>query len=587
MNLEERIAEMETSISSLTNSLERMEDRISQLEQLDPAAIDNPEPEIEAVDVTKDLDSVEEPSSNILVFLGRSFLVLAGAFVLRTLTDSGTLNQQLGVTLGLLYAFAGLILSDRLGAQGKKTNATFHGCTAIIIAYPLVFETTVKLEIISPVLSCVILSILTGVALIISWRRHLRVLAIAFTLAALGTSIPILLSTGAIQSYCIFLILLGCMTIWFRHTRNWNVMCWIVALVANIMVLILVSLASDPADLNTRFGHITVQGAQIIALGLFFAYLGAFVIRTILFRYPVKTFTIFQSSMVILIGLGGAIHISPSTGGLAKMTLGPSALIFSLAFYALAALFLDRQQQERRNFHYFIWLGQILLFIGSWLTLGTSTLLVVWSILAIATAYFGGKYHRVSLRLQSVLYATFSFWRAGIFKSSYEAFTDLAQYPWGLHNVGGLTVLVLVIVTYIVIIRTQETRVAKPWKNVIRFVLLLYCLMGIATVVIALLVQAVGNGIQTNPALVAVIRTAVLACSAILMAAIGKRNWYAELKWMVYPVLILGAIKLLLEDLHIGDTGLLSLSFIFYGLALILVPRLLKNKDSNIQDGTA
>jgi predicted tellurium resistance membrane protein TerC len=47
-----------------------------------------------------------------------------------------------------------------------------------------------------------------------------------------------------------------------------------------------------------------------------------------------------------------------------------------------------------------------------------------------------------------------------------------------------------------------------------------------------------------------------------------------EAGWLAYPVLGFTGLKMLLEDLPRGRPATLILAFAFYGLALILVPRI-------------
>jgi hypothetical protein len=81
-----------------------------------------------------------------------------------------------------------------------------------------------------------------------------------------------------------------------------------------------------------------------------------------------------------------------------------------------------------------------------------------------------------------------------------------------------------------------------------------------------------------NPAYVATARTAVMAAMAVALAWTGRR-WAAlrELIWLVYPVLALGALHLLVEDLRYGRPLTLFVSFALYGGALFACPRLLRD----------
>jgi hypothetical protein len=68
----------------------------------------------------------------------------------------------------------------------------------------------------------------------------------------------------------------------------------------------------------------------------------------------------------------------------------------------------------------------------------------------------------------------------------------------------------------------------------------------------------------------------VLALLVIGLASAARRWALVELGWFVYPLLALGALKLLGEDLGRGRPTTLFFSLVLYGSALILAPRLLR-----------
>jgi hypothetical protein len=55
---------------------------------------------------------------------------------------------------------------------------------------------------------------------------------------------------------------------------------------------------------------------------------------------------------------------------------------------------------------------------------------------------------------------------------------------------------------------------------------------------------------------------------------VASRRRHIELKWIAYAAVGLGTLKLLFEDLRFGNPASLVVSFLFYGLILILLPRL-------------
>jgi hypothetical protein len=104
----------------------------------------------------------------------------------------------------------------------------------------------------------------------------------------------------------------------------------------------------------------------------------------------------------------------------------------------------------------------------------------------------------------------------------------------------------------------------------------------------ALLVFALGRALQEglwaglggqfvgDAGVAAVLRTGVLAVLVLGLALAARRGPWPELGWLVYPLVALGGVKLLLQDLREGRPATLVLSLAVYGAVLVLAPRLLK-----------
>jgi hypothetical protein len=91
---------------------------------------------------------------------------------------------------------------------------------------------------------------------------------------------------------------------------------------------------------------------------------------------------------------------------------------------------------------------------------------------------------------------------------------------------------------------------------------------------------ALGAAAADDPAIAAVVRTAVLAALALGLARLAPHGPWPELAWLVYLLVVFGGIKLLLEDLRIGRPATLVLSLALYGTVLVLAPRLLKSAEA-------
>jgi len=72
------------------------------------------------------------------------------------------------------------------------------------------------------------------------------------------------------------------------------------------------------------------------------------------------------------------------------------------------------------------------------------------------------------------------------------------------------------------------------------------------------------------------IRTVVTCLMALGLGHLASRWNRLELGWVAYGAIGLGALKLVGEDLRFGNAGTLMVSLLFYGLILILLPKVMR-----------
>jgi len=84
----------------------------------------------------------------MLSMIGRLFLVLAGGFFLRAMTEAGVLAPAAGVALAFRYAGVWLYMADRSGRLGQSSGALFHALGAALVAFPLLLEATTRFKVI-------------------------------------------------------------------------------------------------------------------------------------------------------------------------------------------------------------------------------------------------------------------------------------------------------------------------------------------------------------------------------------------------------------------------------------------------------
>ena len=177
---------------------------------------------------------------SVVALVGRTLFVLAGAFLLRALTDSGRLDAGPGVLLGLAFAATWIVMADRAGGRGHGASAAFHGLAFVLIAFPLLFEATTRFHFLNAAAAAAGLGGCTAVALAVGWRRHLQGLAWVATIGRPSrrpsrSPWPPRNSARSRSSSS----LLGVATLWLGYVLEWTLLRWPVALFADLAILLL------------------------------------------------------------------------------------------------------------------------------------------------------------------------------------------------------------------------------------------------------------------------------------------------------------------------------------------------------------
>lgn len=575
--MDDRLDRMRATLESLAIALSRLEERVTELEEVEAwataqAVASYPDT---APGVSPGGRSAEKgrPLVRVLSLIGMFFLVLAGAFLLRSFTDAETLSTASGVALGLLYSLGWIVFADRAGARGSTLAASLIGVAAVLIAYPLLWEATTKpqpissLEVLTPELGATLLTIFTCAAMSTAWLRGLRALVWAVTIATIASATVLLVTTTAVEAFTVPVLVLGVLTLWLAYERGWQYARWPAAVAADGFILLMVHLAGrDPEHLG-RFDHFSLPFVQLLALVLLLTYLSSFILHSLLRRRRISAFELLQTLGVLLIGFGGAVHVAGSEGP-GGLVLGAAALVGAGGCYAVAFTFIDRQLGRGNIFFYYAWLALALALLGSWQVFHPTVLVYFLSLLATAAAYLGGHFDRITLRAHCAVTCAVVAWQSGSIGFSIAAFATPTLPDW---NASIPVVLAFLVVCYALLVTTQSTRRARWLERVPRLVVLVLWVIGAGGMLVLLTSTFLP---EQDPALLAVIRTGVLSVAAIALAAGSRRKQLVEMSWLLYPVLGIGGLKLLVEDLRHGDPVTIFIAFTCYGCALIIAPRL-------------
>jgi hypothetical protein len=570
----ERFDRLERQLAAVSEELERLKARFNAVDGGHLRGI-GPRPE-EALESVLPLDLPGAGSFlNFLPQLGRSSLILGGAFLVRSLTDSGTFGRPVGVALGLAYACLWILLADRSARRGAQPSANVLGVTAVAIAYPLIGETTIRWPVLSPAAAAAAVIGVTALCWGVAWRRNLRVLAWTAGAAAVLTSVILALLTGAVEPFAAGLLSLGLGSAWFAYgRRHWHVLRWPLAAAADALVL-WSALRLLPSETPATESHPAVTFFFWLAFALPFLYLGSFGLRTLARRRDVTAFEILQTVAALMIGFGGAVAVARQVPGAPSM-LGASASIIGAGCYAVAFAFVERQQGHGRNFSFYATLALLLTLSGSALIGRGAPLGLLWAALGLASAFVAARFERVTLAVHGAVYMLAAAWQTGLLRALAEAFGAPAAHSFAPVTAAGLAVVGIAAACYAFLARPKE----KMAADLLRFprsvwIALVTAACG-ALAISALRALAGGQPPGSDPGGMAALRTAVLATAALLLALLRRQTGRPELTRLAYAALVIATAKLLFEDLPHGRASTLFAGFVFYGLALLATPRLLR-----------
>ena len=557
-------AELEARLLRLEGTLKEVEDRLRTLEHGAGLA--------RGTSAMQDLWPQAAPRTRsdlvtTLSLIGRSLVIVAGAYLLRALAESGSIGRETGAILGIVYAISWTLVAYQR-APHQALSATFFAALTVLIGFPLLWEVTIRFKLLTAPQSALALTLLVGVVLGTAWRRNLRALAWLTTLSACGFATVLLVMTSSALPFTAFLILLGVATLWLGYDREWTLLRWVVALFADVAVLALIgrALATPPRD--------TPSMVMAVQLLLLVGYLVSIVVRTLVRGRDVLPFEAVQTAVMLLVGLAGAIVITQQTGASALM-LAPSLLALSLACYVVA--FADRWKAHRTNRLFYSSLALVFALTGCALVLDGAVLGTAWAFLAVAVGWVGCRYQREMLAAHSVVYVTAAAVATGLVTTTLVGLFAAGDATWSPMGWVGWSVVVAIAVCWSLVASTT-TDASPRVATVLRLVL---AAMAVGTVagVGVVVAHSVVESRATAPLLggiVATLRTAVFAGIAVAVAWLGRRAVTREFGALLYPVLAWGALKLLVEDVRTSPPALLVLAFTLYGGALILGPRIAK-----------
>jgi hypothetical protein len=506
-------------------------------------------------------------TTTLLPILGRALLGLAGAYLLRALTESGTLAPRTGIAIGLLYAMLWLVLAARSHA-GQKLETALHSLTSVLVLLPLLWEATLRFHAVSTWAAGAILLAFTLFGLAVSWKKDHLIVATIVILAGLGVSAALLVAThDAIPFAFVFLAIAAaveasaCLNHWLSER-------WLAATAADLAVLLATWLVTNERGVPEAWAPITHPALLAVQVALLAVYLGSTGFRT-LFRGTTFTgFETAQCALAFAISVGGGLRLSSEDPYIAP-AMAVLALVCAAACYGIGFLLLDRGGPHGRNFYTYSTFAILLTVAGSRILLSGIAAAAVWSLLAIAGLWGGSFFGRLTLQVHGAIYLLLGLVSSG-------ALAQTAGYLLGNASMAhdGQVALWTGILAAAICYRVgARSKVAGLPLRLVLAGTLVWLSAGIAGGALTAAYLWLFGDLASH-AYCATLRTAVLAAAALLLAWAGARWDKLELSRLIYPAMLLGAYRLIAVDLHGDRNPALFLSLLLYGSALITLPKI-------------
>jgi hypothetical protein len=498
---------------------------------------------------------------NAVPVAGRALLGLAGAFLLRALAEAGAVPLLLVVTVAILYAAAWLVFAVRTRARDAVAGAAY-GITAALIFAPLLWEVTVRFEVLSAPATA---SILTGFVVLVfalAWPGNPGAIASVTTVSTVLTAIGLMVRTGNLVPFAAAVLAIACVIeagVWRGHQRNMRA---VVAIAADFAIWLLLYIMTRPGGVAQGYTPVGPATSLALCAFLFMIYAASIAWRAAALRRAITAFEFVQLTLAFGLAAGGALAV---TQGRSAAVVGALSAIASAACYLTA--FIRFPDSPRRNHHVFASWGLALGFVACLLILPESLLTPIWSAAAVVATLAAARASQPTLGIHGAIYLVATGLISGVPGSILNAFTGsvLASATPALR-----------------IMAISSTCCYAAWGRTpakASVVPVLLSAVSIGALLILCGVPLIAG--QPTASLLAASRTVVTCALALALRFAGSRTDRRELIWVSYAAIALGAVKLIFEDFRQSHPAAMAVSLVCYGAFLILAPRL-KGKSSPI-----
>jgi hypothetical protein len=507
-----------------------------------------------------------EAPAGAFPILGKAIVGFAGAFLLRAIAESGSAPKLPILFVAIVYACCWMVWATR---TANRFAAATYAITSTLILSPLLWESTVRFQVLSPIFAAVILAAFFALTLTLSAGHELQLIPWIATLSTVSTALALIVETHELVPLTAALLAVALLTevgACLRHDLTFRAL---PAITADFAVWLLVYiLASD--SVPEGYSPAASSTIAVLCAALLTIYGASIAVRSFLQRNPLTVFEMAQAALAFALTTFGILRATHSS---APAALGGLFLLLSAFCYwgTLSRFAIEPHTRNRRVTA--TWAAALLL-AGTFLLVPANLQIPFLCAAALLAASLYKRTAKLSLGLHASFYIAAAAAAAPL--ATYVA-SALAGVVPAAPDWRSWAVTLTAALCYSV-----ESRGSAPNEGRRRLLWIVpasVVAFTIAAWTVTAIVRLAAGHLELSAPRVSVIRTIVL-CALALALGFASRPRHIELGWLAYAAVAIGTLKLVFEDLRFGNPASLVVSFLFYGLILILLPRLTRSQAS-------
>lgn len=513
-------------------------------------------------------------SSNPMPVIGKVFLGIAGAYLLRALAESGSLPMWAVAGVAMLYAGAWLLAAARTVSPPIFASASY-ATTAAVILPPMLWELTLRFKVMPAWAAATALVVFVGLASALAWKQKLAAVVVPPVAFSAVAALALLVGTHDPFPFVTALLLMASIAEAAASTDRWPGLRPLVAIPLDLAVLTLVLIYTGSNGVPPEYKPLAEASLLELFAALPVIYVASLLSRTLALRRPISVFEAGQMTAALLLAGFGILR---TTHNSAAIGLGVFCLVAAAGCYWLAYSRFEGAA-FRRSYHVFSTWAVALALAGSLLCLPATVNVFFLGAAAIAATLIGVLSERIALAFHGAVYLAVVALISGSLQYGFEL--SIGNPP----QAGGWLVWAAFAFTIIcyawgcALARHSADAQEQRWPHgVLRLALAAFVTFAVlATVLTAFHIAFPA----ATAAQMAAGRTLVICLLAVLLGWSGSCFRRNELLWLAYAAIVFCTLKLLVEDLRSGSAVTIAFSFFCYGMVWVLVPRFSRKSKNN------